>query len=48
MTIDHESMIVKEVSTNNKEADFYMIAEKVAFLRKTGDCLKVNMPDGQS
>lgn len=49
MTIDHESMIVKDVALNNKEAgDFYMIAEKVAFLRKTGDCLKVNMPDGQS
>jgi len=49
MTIDHDSMIVKDVALNNKEAqDFYMIVEKVAFLKKTGDRLKVNMPDGQS
>jgi hypothetical protein len=49
LTIDHGSMIVKDNEVkDNQTGDFYMIAEKVAFLRKTGDRLKVTTPDGQS
>ena len=48
MTIDHESIIKEGEIGRKKDEDYYTIAEKVAFLRKTGDSLKVNMPDGQS
>ena len=53
MTLDHENMIFKEGDPDKekekvKKDGFYTIAEKVAFLKKTGDSLKVNMPDGQS
>lgn len=48
MTIDHESIIRETELSSKKAEEYYTIAEKVAFLKKTGDSVKVNMPDGQS
>jgi len=48
MTIDHESILKEADVPNKKSKDYYVMMENKAFLKKTGDSLKVNMPDGQS
>lgn len=49
-TLDHESMIVKPETTTQKEGpeEYYTLVDKVAFVRKTKDCLRVTTPEGQS
>lgn len=51
-TLDHESIIVKgpndNLSDNPNPEQYYTLIDKVAFVRKTMDCIRVTSPDGQS
>jgi len=51
-TLDHESIIIKgngeSQSGGPSPEQYYTLIDKVAFVRKTMDCIRVTSPDGQS
>jgi hypothetical protein len=51
-TLDHESVIIRGISetqnVNPTPDKYYTLIDKVAFVKKTMDCIRVTSPDGQS
>ena len=51
-TLEHESIIMKGSNDNLPEnpspEQYYTLIDKIAFVKKTMDCIRVTSPDGQS
>jgi hypothetical protein len=51
-TLEHESIILKgpndNLPANPSPEQYYTLIDKVAFVKKTMDCIRITSPDGQS
>lgn len=52
LTLDYESIIIRASSDAQSEPrspeNYYTLIDKLAFIRKTMDCIRITSPDGQS